>query len=142
MAIKSSHLLVLMSSLLLACGGFPKQMSEMDRMTEAQLRAEQKWVHSVGSQYLGGRWQADYSRNIRMRIVALHPEWRQEIRDAVIRGEVILGMTADQAIVALGPPDQINRTVHPRLVREQWVYDGGVYLYMENGILVSWQDRR
>ena len=38
-----------------------------------------------------------------------------------------------------GKPDDINRSVGPWGVHEQWVY-GYKYLYFEDGSLTSWQD--
>ena len=48
-------------------------------------------------------------------------------------------MTDDMAIISLGYPKDINRTVGKWGVHEQWVYDGDYY-YFENGILTSYQD--
>ena len=48
-------------------------------------------------------------------------------------------MTDEMAVVALGSPKDINRSVGSWGTHEQWVYDGE-YLYFENGKLTSWQD--
>jgi len=55
------------------------------------------------------------------------------------KGMVWLGMTDDMMIIALGNPDDINRTVGSWGVHEQWVYNGEYY-YFENGKMVSYQD--
>jgi hypothetical protein len=55
------------------------------------------------------------------------------------KGTVWLGMTDDMMIIALGNPDDINRTVGSWGVHEQWVYNKEYY-YFENGKLVSYQD--
>lgn len=55
------------------------------------------------------------------------------------KGTVWLGMTDDMMIIALGNPDDINRTVGSWGVHEQWVYNREYY-YFENGKLVSYQD--
>ena len=39
-----------------------------------------------------------------------------------------------------GKPNKINRTTNNYGTREQWVYDGGGYLYFENDVLVSVQN--
>ena len=43
------------------------------------------------------------------------------------------------ALISLGKPDDINRTVGSWGVNEQWVY-GRNYYYFENGKLTSYQD--
>ena len=54
---------------------------------------------------------------------------------------VRLGMTPDQVIgSSWGKPQRVNRTISVRGEREQWVYDGGNYLYFENGVLTSIQN--
>ncbi|MBC7846998.1 MAG: hypothetical protein H7Y10_10940 [Flavobacterium sp.] len=55
------------------------------------------------------------------------------------KGMFWIGMTDDMAIISLGNPKDINRTVGKWGVHEQWVYDGDYY-YFENGILTSYQD--
>ena len=54
--------------------------------------------------------------------------------------KVRIGMTQDEAIISMGKPYDINRTVGSYGTHEQWCYNGGVYLYFEDGILSSWQD--
>jgi hypothetical protein len=62
-----------------------------------------------------------------------------------------LGMGPTEVRTLIGKPDDVNRTVTPsgmgQYVTEQWVYEIGgyysyeaVYLYFENGALVSWQE--
>lgn len=57
----------------------------------------------------------------------------------ILQGRVVIGMTKDQCIEALGHPTRINRTTTASRVSEQWVYSSR-YLYFENGKLVTIQD--
>lgn len=57
----------------------------------------------------------------------------------ILQGRVVIGMTKDQCIEALGHPTRINRTTTASRVSEQWVYSRR-YLYFENGVLVTIQD--
>ena len=41
---------------------------------------------------------------------------------------------------SLGVPYDVNRSVYTNLIKEQWVYGSDVYVYVENGIVTSWQD--
>ena len=67
--------------------------------------------------------------------------WPPQIREAVIKKEVRLGMTSEQVTVSWGKPGRINRTVNAVGTREQWVY-GSTYLYFDNDRLTSFQDSR
>ena len=57
----------------------------------------------------------------------------------ILQGRVVIGMTKDQCIEALGHPSRINRTTTALTIYEQWVY-GNRYLYFENSKLVTIQD--
>lgn len=67
--------------------------------------------------------------------------WAANIEDAVLRREVVIGMTRYQAEASWGKPSQINETTTAAGIREQWVY-GGAYLYFENGVLTAIQRTR
>jgi hypothetical protein len=57
------------------------------------------------------------------------------------KGGVRIGMSAKQVRASnWGAPESINRTAGSFGVHEQWVYDGGNYLYFENGILTTIQN--
>lgn len=59
---------------------------------------------------------------------------------AIKNKNIYIGMTTDEAIASIGRPSDVNRSGGPWGVHEQWVYDGNVYLYFENGKLRSWQN--
>lgn len=58
----------------------------------------------------------------------------------IYEGKVWIGATKAMVIDSWGKPKDINRSVGSWGVHEQWVYSNGNYLYIENGILTSWQD--
>ncbi|SDT92212.1 DUF4124 domain-containing protein [Halopseudomonas salegens] len=59
----------------------------------------------------------------------------QEIRTAMVKKEVVVGMTTAEVKRALGQPLAINRSSRGD---DQWVYPG-IYLYIDkDGCLVSW----
>jgi hypothetical protein len=66
-------------------------------------------------------------------------KWPAAIEQAVLKRQVQIGM--EQARMAWGRPEKINRRVGSWGTHEQWVY-GSTYLYFENGILRSFQDSR
>lgn len=63
-----------------------------------------------------------------------------EIRSAIVRNEVFVGMTAEQAVKSWGKPHKINSSSHGS---DQWVYYRGGYdadyLYIdESGCVKAW----
>lgn len=70
-------------------------------------------------------------------------ELESRINSALASGKVITGMTSAQAKRAWGSPTKINSSVGRYGRNEQWVYERpnyrNYYLYMENGILTSFQ---
>lgn len=58
----------------------------------------------------------------------------------ILQKKVVIGMNENMVIESWGRPEDINRTIGSFGVHEQWVYDGGNYLYFENGKLTTIQD--
>ena len=66
-------------------------------------------------------------------------KYGQKTYNKLKKGYYWLGMNREMAIISLGYPNDINRTVGSWEVHEQWVYDVR-YLYFENGKLTSYQN--
>lgn len=66
-------------------------------------------------------------------------KYGQALYSKLKKGMVWVGMTDDMLLIALGSPNEINRTVGRWGVHEQWVYEREYY-YFENGIMTSYQD--
>lgn len=64
----------------------------------------------------------------------------EEIATYISKGQVAIGMTAEQCRAAWGRPRSINRSTYTFGVHEQWCYGGHNYLYMEDGRLTSIQN--
>lgn len=54
--------------------------------------------------------------------------------------KMFIGMTSSEALLVLGAPEKINRSVSRRGVREQWIYGSGRYFYFESNVLTGWQE--
>lgn len=54
--------------------------------------------------------------------------------------KIYIGDSDDKVTQLLGKPTKKNRTVTGNAVSEQWVYGNGRYVYIEDGIVTSWQD--
>jgi len=71
---------------------------------------------------------------------SLVQKYGKEVADKIIAKKIWIGMTREMAMESWGYPEDINRSVGSWGVHEQWVYSNNRYLYIENGILTSWQD--
>jgi len=80
----------------------------------------------------------------RSRVVNLtmkNPSWSDDMLVLVACRGIRIGMTREQLIASRGRPSSINRTIGSWGVHEQWVYgDLGPFIYLEDGLLTSWQD--
>ena len=67
------------------------------------------------------------------------------ISAAIAKQQVIIGMTAAEVVRSWGKPDKINSSASRDSRNEQWVFsrdrDVGKtqYVYLENGVVRSWQ---
>jgi ribosomal protein L37AE/L43A len=68
-----------------------------------------------------------------------HPDWSLDDCETILKGQVRVGFTKDQAITAWGRPEDINRTTSAYGTSEQWVY-GYNYLYFDDGVLTTIQN--
>ena len=73
-------------------------------------------------------------------IAELSKKYSPDVARNIADRKFWVGMTKEMAIDSLGEPDDINRTGRAGGVTEQWVYEGSLFLYFENGRLRSWQD--
>lgn len=63
----------------------------------------------------------------------------------VIEGTVWVGMNVIELAVALGGANDVNTGVYGGYKSEQWVYNkdsygSAIYVYVDNGVVTSWQD--
>jgi hypothetical protein len=59
---------------------------------------------------------------------------------AIERRTVRIGMSESALLCSIGNPIEINRTVRASYVHKQYVYGGGVYVYVEDGFVTAFQD--
>lgn len=83
---------------------------------------------------------AEEQRQKAERKARLTKKYGKTYADLILQGKVRIGMTAEMCREAWGTPDDINRSSGSWGVHEQWCYDWGGYLYMENGKLTSIQN--
>ncbi|QCD41540.1 hypothetical protein E7747_04035 [Duncaniella dubosii] len=55
--------------------------------------------------------------------------------DKIINGRVALDMTREECRLALGAPREVDRGADNSYIREVWLYENGIYLVFEDGIL-------
>lgn len=58
-----------------------------------------------------------------------------DIWDHIIKGQVTIGMTREECRLSIGAPKEIDRAANNSYLREVWLYENGIYLVYEDGIL-------
>lgn len=97
-------------------------------------------------------WKSFQPNKRREKYIQEHPDLTHLVKQAILRGDVILGMTTSEVIASRGQPWKVNRTTGEFGIHEQWVmfayeYIGTRkdqqygYIYFENGKVTSWQSR-
>ncbi len=74
-------------------------------------------------------------------LLSSHPGWGDSDLLRVACGSLWIGMTQAQLTESWGAPERVNRTVYPGGVHEQWIY-GDTYVYVEDGVVTSYQTSR
>lgn len=64
-----------------------------------------------------------------------YPAITDAVWNNIIRGQVALEMTRDECRLALGAPREVDRGADNSFVREVWLYENGIYLVFEDGLL-------
>jgi hypothetical protein len=64
-----------------------------------------------------------------------YPMITDEAWQNIINGKVALDMTRDESRLSLGTPKEIDRRPGYSGVREMWIYENGVFLIFEDGLL-------
>lgn len=107
--------------------------ASLDRMSDSKM------YKKIGMAYVA---IAD-KEAMRKEFVDRYPEWPQDVKNAILQGEIIIGMTEGQVLASWGSPESVNRTIFKNHTREQWIYSQWPhfgYLYFDNGILTAQQD--
>jgi len=80
--------------------------------------------------------------NRRDAYVSGHPELSPEYREAILQGNLIIGMNEELMIASLGHPNRTKiLTVEPAR-SEVWIYRNGIYAHVHMGILQNWKIHR
>lgn len=70
-----------------------------------------------------------------------YPEWSKNDCLRIAKQEIWTGMNKNQLVLAWGQPRSIDKNVTYGSNMEQWVYGNlGPFVYIENGIVTSWQN--
>lgn len=64
-----------------------------------------------------------------------YPSITDAVWENIIRGRVALEMTREECRLALGSPREVDRGADNSFLREIWLYDNGIYLVFEDGLL-------
>lgn len=72
-------------------------------------------------------------------LVTKYPAWPNGDVSSTACGAVRIGMTAEVMRESWGRPNSINSSTYSFGVREQWVYGSGRYVYLDDGVVSSYQ---
>ncbi|MFQ5957576.1 MAG: hypothetical protein ACE5KK_07375 [Candidatus Brocadiales bacterium] len=77
---------------------------------------------------------------VRRDYIDKHPELSERIREAILNGEIIIGMAQEEVVASWGAPWDKTTRDYDEVVIEIWHYIpyGGTYLFFEDGILTRW----
>ena len=68
-----------------------------------------------------------------------HPDWTDDVKQAIRRSTLRLGMTSEMVLMSWGEPLSTNRTVTAAGVSEQWFYGTlKPCVYLEDGKISGW----
>lgn len=85
----------------------------------------------------GSGWSDEECRTI---VGKLYDIDRREDRvQQTIDKKIWIGMTIEHLLFSAGQPEDVNTTVSGEHRRDQWVYPGSNYVYIENGEVTSYQ---
>jgi hypothetical protein len=84
---------------------------------------------------------AEYKKKQAQKRVYLINKYGKHKGERLLARSFWIGMTDEEAIDSLGPPENINSTVGTWGRNEQWIYER-LYLYFDNGIMTSYQTFR
>lgn len=90
-----------------------------------------------------------HPKSRRAKFIAANPDLFPEIKEAILNGNLIIGMTPEQVVASIGKPYDVNVSTGSWGVHVQWVMcaPGSFrdwrygYVYFENGKVTSWQSR-
>jgi hypothetical protein len=118
-------------------GWIAKEMLRSEREIENELRL----IQEENEFYKNLRKSAEETKKkeVNDRKVTLLKKYGNINGQKIIDEKIWINMTKEMLIDSWGKPEKVNRTVGEWGIHEQWIY-GKTYLYLENGILKSWQD--
>ncbi len=79
-------------------------------------------------------YRSDHRRNH----VNRHPDLPEHVREAILDGEVTVGMTAEDVRASMGEPEIVTHGQDEQGSFELWQYPGG-RLMIENGVVTGWE---
>jgi hypothetical protein len=90
------------------------------------------------------RWMIDQQREALLSEALRRNLLTEDNLDRIFKTEVWIGQTWQELLASRGRPTRTNRSVHEFGVFDQWVYgsEWPFYVYLENGIVTSWQSSR
>jgi predicted NAD-dependent protein-ADP-ribosyltransferase YbiA (DUF1768 family) len=119
---------------------------DLDKLAQARAAAKppetakaksrkqsQQWAENLAQLYNPA---VDQAR--REKYVAAHPETAEKVKAALLKGDLVIGMNADEARASWGLPTRVDKDAGAEKWIEQWRYGDHVFLSFERGKLMFW----
>lgn len=68
-----------------------------------------------------------------------YPDIKDDVWEAITKVEVAAGMTKNECTISVGYPDNVRKVPDNAGLREYWMYDSGIYLVFQDGLLVEYR---
>ncbi len=99
-----------------------------DSIADAMLKEAKAQNRLQNQQYLS------------QRRTKFHAKYGKELGEKIATKKIWIGMTEEMLIDSWGRPEDINTTATRYSTRKQFVYGGGQYVYVQNGVVDAWQN--
>ena len=74
--------------------------------------------------------------------VSRHPDLSSKYREAILQGNIIIGMDEELMVASLGHPNRTKILTADPGRSEVWIYRNGIYAHVHMGILQNWKIHR
>jgi hypothetical protein len=101
------------------------------RGIEIEAKLEQKANEAKRIEFDAQQARENYAKT--------HPERPERILKCLVAQEICVGMNEVETELSWGPPLKKNRSGGAYGRHDQWVYGAGNYVYLDDGLVKSWQ---
>ncbi|MFC1709357.1 hypothetical protein ACFL2J_04800 [Candidatus Omnitrophota bacterium] len=122
----------------------PKQIQKTDEVSEVSQDedfAEKKLIASFGTEKIideiGPSFTSRREKLLKEELIKRNPNWSQDVKEKVRRGDIVPGMKERQILASRGRPYEVTSIADSDDSDKRWTYATyGFQLYFKNAILI------